>query len=74
MMSALQRIVLLWKNKKKHYKSPIHKTLDQWDSEHPLSQSQIAEYKKHHHIHLKRDHKSDKDQPAQTWLEQDDIQ
>ena len=74
MLDTLQRIVLLWKNKKNYYKSPIHKTLDECDSKHPLSQSQTHEYLKHFQIHTKRDDPSDKLKSPHTWLDQDDIQ
>jgi hypothetical protein len=74
MLDAFYRIVLLWKSQKKYHKSPIQNTLDQWDTQHPLSESQINEYKKHQAIQHKRDHKHTKAQTTTAWLDQDDIQ
>ena len=74
MFSQLQRLVILWKNKKKFYESPIQKILDQWDKQHQPSISQEKERARHQKIQYQRDHRSEKNNASNDWLSQNDIQ
>ena len=80
MFHSVQKLLKAWKNRikrwkmqEKFYQSPIQIILDQWDNNHPPTQSQTKEILKHQKVQIMRDYKGTNTRTKKTWLDQNDI-